>query len=148
MTKTQWIIDKILYICYIQGNQKSILGFLTHNQRRSILELREKCIEQALTLIVEQGLKFTMSDLAKSLGISKKTLYTLFDSKEAMFCAVADTCFASIKRSEKEILEDRSLSLYQRIRSLIIVIPEQYKNLNWYLMEELMGMAKEKAYEI
>lgn len=101
------------------------------------MELRKRCIDQALLMLSEEGLKFKMSDLAKALGISKKTVYTVFESKEELLLAVADDCFGEIKASEKKILEDKSLSLLERIRRLIIVMPEQYTSLNWYRMEEV-----------
>lgn len=101
------------------------------------MELREQCMNRTMELLSTQGLKFTMNDLAKDLHVSKKTLYKVFDSKEDMLLAIADDCFATIKQSEREVLEDGDLPLLQKIKRLIIVLPEQYKNLNWYLMEEV-----------
>ena len=40
--------------------------------------MREKIIDAAIEEFTQNGLKFTMSDLAKKLGISKKTIYTVF----------------------------------------------------------------------
>lgn len=101
------------------------------------MTLRERCIGRALALLDEQGLKFTLDDLARSLHISKKTIYTAFSGKEELLLAVAERCFAEIKRSEAAVLRDPSLTLVERVRRLIIVLPEPYQNLNWYLMEDL-----------
>ena len=45
--------------------------------------MREKIIDATVEEFKQNGLKFTMNDLAKHLGISKKTIYTVFESKQA-----------------------------------------------------------------
>ena len=40
--------------------------------------MREKIIDTAIEEFTRNGLKFTMNDVAKALGISKKTIYTVF----------------------------------------------------------------------
>ena len=52
--------------------------------------MKEKIIDAAIEEFTRNGLKFTMSDLAKRLGISKKTIYTFFDSKQSVLIAIAD----------------------------------------------------------
>lgn len=44
--------------------------------------MREKIIDTAIEEFTKHGLKFTMNDVAKELGISKKTIYTIFESKQ------------------------------------------------------------------
>ena len=39
--------------------------------------MREKIIDATVEEFKQNGLKFTMNDLAKRLGISKKTIYTV-----------------------------------------------------------------------
>ncbi|MDD2960190.1 MAG: TetR/AcrR family transcriptional regulator [Lachnospiraceae bacterium] len=106
-------------------------------EQKKISELREKCVKQTIALLGEGGLKFKMIDLANALGVSKKTLYRAFDSKEELLLAVAENCFWEIKCSERRILEDAKLPLLEKIKNLIIVLPEQYRSLNWYLVEEV-----------
>ena len=50
---------------------------------------RKRCIQETIALCSSQGLDFTMSELAARLGMSKKTLYVLFDSKEALLLATS-----------------------------------------------------------
>ena len=52
--------------------------------------MRDKIIDATVEEFKQNGLKFTMNDLAKRLGISKKTIYTVFESKQAVLVAVAD----------------------------------------------------------
>ena len=52
--------------------------------------MREKIIDTAIEEFTRNGLKFTMNDVAKALGISKKTIYTVFESKQDVLMAIAD----------------------------------------------------------
>lgn len=101
------------------------------------MEVREMLLEATLGLVSRDGLRFTMDDLASELKISKKTVYKFFDSKEALLMAVAEDCFMKIKAKEKEVLEDPSLSLLDRIERLIIAFPSEFQQFNWYAMEEV-----------
>lgn len=101
------------------------------------MELREQIIEATIEEFNEKGLKFTMDQLAKRMGISKKTLYSVFSDKESLFLEAVDTCFADIKRSEKEILENDKLDTIEKIRRIIIVIPERYQAIDFRQLYEL-----------
>lgn len=101
------------------------------------MELKEQCLDQTLRILSDKGLKFTMSELATQLGMSKKTIYLLFKSKEELLSEVVRHSFAKIKEAERAILEDNSLDLLEKIKSLTIVLPDVYKTLNWNRMTEL-----------
>lgn len=94
-------------------------------------QTRQKCIRCAIQLCSSQGLDFTMSQLAAQLGMSKKTLYVLFDSKEALLLAVVDTMFDAVKADEAKILARQDLSLADKVRQLVVVLPDSYKGLDW-----------------
>ncbi|MBQ7360289.1 MAG: TetR/AcrR family transcriptional regulator [Lachnospiraceae bacterium] len=93
------------------------------------MEQRERIINAAIDEFESKGLKFTMDDVAKRLYMSKKTLYTVFKDKEEMLLAVADYCFAEIKRSEQEVLNNSDLDTVDKIRQIIVVMPERYQNI-------------------
>ena len=101
------------------------------------MDSRELCLEQTLLILSERGLKFTMSELASQLGMSKKTIYQLFVSKEALLSEVVKNTFAKIKEEEQIILSDESLDIIQKIKALTIVLPDSYKSLNWQRVGEL-----------
>ena len=52
--------------------------------------MREKIIDTAIEEFTKHGSKFTMNDVAKELGISKKTIYTIFESKQDVLVGIAD----------------------------------------------------------
>lgn len=101
------------------------------------MDSRELCLEQTLLILSKRGLKFTMSELASQLGMSKKTIYQLFVSKEALLSEVVKNTFAKIKEEEQIILSDESLDIIQKIKALTIVLPDSYKSLNWQRVGEL-----------
>lgn len=107
---------------------------------------KNEILEQALFYLSTNGVKFTMSQLATSLQISKKTIYTMFDSKETLLLEVIDNSFKEIKKAEKDII-DSNLELEEKIRKLIVVLPEKYQNLNWYKVGELKDKYP-KVYEV
>lgn len=102
-------------------------------------QARQKCIDCAIQLCSSQGLDFTMSQLAAQLGMSKKTLYVLFDSKEALLLAVVDSMFDAVKADEAKILARQDLSLADKVRQLVVVLPDSYKNLDWSRLQGVEG---------
>jgi len=103
------------------------------------MELRETILDGTIRAFNEKGLKFTMDDVAKTLGMSKKTIYTVFRDKESLFFAMVDYMFDSIKESERAILEDDSLSTLEKVRKILGVIPEGYKDVDFkqlYLLKD------------
>lgn len=95
------------------------------------MELREKILENTLLVFNKKGLKFTMDDIAGAMGISKKTIYTVFKDKEELFLAVVDYMFDSIKESEQQVLQDDSLSTVDKIRMVLGVMPDGYKDVDF-----------------
>ena len=92
---------------------------------------QKRCIRETIALCSSQGLDFTMSELAARLGMSKKTLYVLFESKEALLLATVDSMFDEVKVSEAQILARQDLSLAEKIRRLVVVLPDSYQTLDW-----------------
>lgn len=101
--------------------------------------LKDKIINANIELFSKKGLHFTMDDLSKSLGISKKTLYKVYDSKEEMFLDLADYFFMEIKKSEQEILNDNNLDTLTKLKKIMVVLPERYQNKglnNLYILKD------------
>ncbi len=95
------------------------------------MELKEAILEGTIQAFNEKGLKFTMDDVAKVLGMSKKTIYKVFRDKESMFYAMVDYMFDSIKESEQAILEDENMTTIEKVRKILGVMPEGYKDVDF-----------------
>lgn len=94
-------------------------------------DIREEIFKACVPIFNEKGLKFTMDDVAKSCHISKKTLYLIFKDKEELFLSMVDHLFDGIKESEREVVEDDSLSTLEKIRKILGVIPESYQDVDF-----------------
>ena len=92
--------------------------------------LQKNILDATLRVFDRKGLKFTMDDLAKELSISKKTIYTVYDDKEALFLAMVDYIFDSIKESEQMILTDPALGTIEKLHRILGVLPEGYQNID------------------
>ena len=93
--------------------------------------IKENILEAALLLFNEKGLRFTMDDLAQSLGMSKKTIYKVFKDKEAVLKELIQECFSSIKAGEKELYDNQELDIIEKLKQIIIVLPTKYQTMDF-----------------
>lgn len=103
------------------------------------MDNKTKILEATIKVFNKKGLKFTMDDIATELSMSKKTIYTVFKDKETMFYQMVDYCFDNIKRSEEQVINDDSLSTVEKIRRILCVLPEGYKDIDFrqlYLLKD------------
>lgn len=105
---------------------------------------KEKILQATIQAFNQKGLKFTMDDIASILAMSKKTIYTIFKDKNTLFMEMVDYLFDTIKESESEIIEDNTLSTIEKIRRILGVMPESYKDID---LRQLY-MLKDKFPEI
>lgn len=95
------------------------------------MELKTSILEGTIKAFNLKGLKFTMDDIAGILSMSKKTIYTVFKDKEELFLTMVDYIFDSIKESEQKILEDPELTTLDKIKRILGVLPEGYKEIDF-----------------
>jgi AcrR family transcriptional regulator len=93
--------------------------------------MKERILDAAIKVFNEKGLKFTMDDIARELSISKKTIYTVFRDKETLFFEMVDYCFDKIKESENAIVSDPTLGTVEKIRQILGVLPEGYRDIDF-----------------
>jgi len=80
--------------------------------------LLEKIRMAALEELSIRGIKFTMDDLALRLGMSKKTLYKYYKSKDVLIADVFDYLIIDMKKQKEEILRNKSTSYLQKLKAL------------------------------
>ena len=74
----------------------------------------------------------------------KKTIYTVFPDKNSLVLEMVDYCFASIKESEQRVIQNPSLDTVGKIRAILGVLPEGYRELDLRQLYQL----KEKYPEV
>ena len=115
--------------------RKPKTGFLMFED----VKMKEKIIDAAIAEFTEHGLKFTMNDVASRLGISKKTIYTVFDSKQAVLNAIGDRYATDLRSMQQEIEADDSLDITEKIERLLLALPNRYYNIGLSGIYDLAG---------
>jgi len=88
--------------------------------------MRIRILDEAARQFDKKGIKFTMDDLARSLGMSKKTIYTVFEDKRSIMTETIDRFFDDALLEEEKILNDDSMSLVEQLKAIIGRVPERY----------------------
>lgn len=77
-----------------------------------------------------RGVKFTMSDLAKRLSISKTSIYEHFSSKNEIIHNILITALQNIEEQETKIYQNVELSPAEKIQALLSVVPKVFGAIN------------------
>ena len=91
--------------------------------------LRERLRAVGMELFRREGLRFTMQQAAEAIHISKKTIYAVYPSKEALLLDMVDDAFAQIHARKQAILDGPG-TLTDKLRAVIIALPEEYTALD------------------
>ncbi|MGG4396759.1 TetR/AcrR family transcriptional regulator [Paenibacillus thiaminolyticus] len=103
--------------------------------------MRERLMQAALDLMSIQGLKFTMSDLAGEMGISKRTIYEHFSSKEELIGAIVDQSIDEVIQLEKGIYENPQWSSLEKLKRVLSIVPSGLKLSDQRLLAEMKRLA-------
>lgn len=95
------------------------------------MELKEEIIKATIQAFNEKGIKFTMDDLAKILGMSKKTIYTVFSDKKELLSYMVDYVFDEIKEAEERVLSEAKGGTVDQIKAILSALPEGYRNVDF-----------------
>lgn len=83
----------------------------------------------------------TMADLARELGMSKKTLYVHFSGKEEIMRAVIEQLSGEIRTEAETLLADRSLGFAAKLRGFAEVMGRRLTRLNPRTLRDLQRFA-------
>lgn len=100
------------------------------------MELKERIIRQADQCFRQEGLGFTMQQVAQGLHISKKTIYTLYPGKEALLLDMIDNLFSRIHGKKQQLAQGPG-SLTERLGAVLSALPEEYAAVDFRLMPML-----------
>jgi AcrR family transcriptional regulator len=107
-------------------------------------EVRGRILEQARVQLFRHGYSaLTMDELATELGMSKKTLYRHFHSKQAIVRAAIDVFAAEIRREADALFADRRLTFAEKLRSFAEGMVERLAGVSPTLLRDLQRFAPE-----
>ena len=136
-----------------------------------MVTVKEKILAAAAIMIEEQGISFRMDDLAKSLTISKRTLYEQFHSKHEIVETILVHGAEEFYRQHENIVKNKSLTLeevldqYFKVRSnlyaafngesfieIFLAIPQLQETLktlfkkDWDLLKDYLVRQQEQGH--
>ncbi|MFS0645675.1 TetR/AcrR family transcriptional regulator [Siminovitchia sp. 179-K 8D1 HS] len=99
--------------------------------------MKERIMQAFVEEVKDKGIKFTMNDLAGRLGISKRTLYEHFSSKAEILEAIIELTIKEFDEKTEAIVQDSSLTLLEKIKAAIIVVPKYDEFYDLQILEEM-----------
>jgi AcrR family transcriptional regulator len=112
------------------------------------LALQERIVEQARQMFLEHGYsKVSTSEIATALGISKKTIYREFETKEDILRAVI---ILKLKESAKRVdaILAKRLPFPEKLEAVLEVISEQQRRVSPVLLRDVYTSAPDIWKEI
>lgn len=88
--------------------------------------MRNRIIHLAIQEVNRKGLKFTMAELARLAGVSTKTLYGYFASKEALITEMIQQGIHEILEEQEAILVRNDLDRTEKVRLLLGLLPSGF----------------------
>jgi AcrR family transcriptional regulator len=86
-------------------------------------QVRARIVDLSRDLFFKRGFtRVTMDDLASACGISKKTLYVNFPSKEALIRQIICQIQEDLIDQVSQILNDSTIPVFERMKDVINVV--------------------------
>ena len=105
-------------------------------------DLAQRILQAARHRFFRLGLRaLTMDDLARDLGVSKKTLYVHFPSKSVIAEQIVDFIGRTMRSRFDKILDDPTLSLAQKLCAIVEVIGANIAQLSPSMLRDLQREA-------
>lgn len=99
--------------------------------------MHHRIMDAAAEEISLRGVKFTMHDLAIRLGISKRTLYQCFSSKEELIESIIVAKLEDVKQQRDEVMRDNQMPFDKKLYKVLTLCPRIYSSVNGSHLEEI-----------
>lgn len=80
--------------------------------------MRDRIIQESIASLRKEGLRFSIDTLAERLGISKKTIYKYFATKEALALALYQSYYADMQARAKQLAKKNAASAHVKLLKL------------------------------
>jgi AcrR family transcriptional regulator len=107
-------------------------------------EIKRRIHEKALDTFLHFGFsKVTMNEIAEELGMSKKTLYQYFPSKEELLAAVVNKLQDDTATAVESLVQRTNIDFVQKLRSALNLLAEFHAKMTPHFMADLEKHAPE-----
>jgi len=108
----------------------------------SDIEIRERILEKAREHFLQFGFStVTMSEIATDLGMSKKTVYAHFASKEDLAAEMVKKMQMETASRIELLVEDRAIDFIEKLRSILDVTSAHHAQIPPHLRMDLLKHA-------
>lgn len=125
-----------------------VLTLSNRYQEIEVKFLRNRILMAAFEEMNVRGVKFTMSDLAKRLNVSKTSLYEHFSSKSELVQNILITVIQDIQEQEEAIYNNSELTFAEKIPTLLKVAPTVFGPINNYRLQDDLQLYYPKEFRI
>lgn len=99
--------------------------------------MRTRIMSAAVAEMDEHGVRFTMSDLAARLAISKRTLYEHFESKEVLISSIVEAVISDLRVQRCDIVNSPDLDLREKLVRMLTVKSKVFSDVSDRVKMEL-----------
>lgn len=99
--------------------------------------MRERIMTEALSLMNEQGMNFTVAELACALATSKRTIYQHFESKNHLVSAIVDEILLDLREQIDIIESSRKLQLLDKLQQMMLASPKALGSLSSIIITDI-----------
>ncbi len=98
--------------------------------------MREKILFAAAAELNARGVKFTVDSVAARLGISKKTIYQYYASKEELITRIIEAALADVAAQRNEALAGPG-NFIAKLTALITSEPKLFGRINYWVLDDI-----------
>lgn len=110
--------------------------------------MKERIMDAFIDEVRLHGMKFTMDDLSKKIGISKRTLYEHFSSKVSILDTIIERSLEHMDQKTAHIMQDNRLSLVEKIKAVMMVLPSHFEFYDLRNLEQMKRYYPEQWHKV
>jgi AcrR family transcriptional regulator len=99
--------------------------------------MKDKIVQAVYQEMIHSGLKFTIREIANRMGISTKTIYQHFASKEQIIDYMVEQSISEMKRSEQQIMNQDELSHLDKLKQVLTIAPQAWASFDMHMLKEM-----------
>lgn len=88
--------------------------------------MRERILLAAAEEMRVRSIKFTMNDLARRLGVSKRCLYAYFATKEELISSLIDASLMKVREERRQIANNTEIGFTEKLKKIFGVWETAY----------------------
>ncbi|BCG61555.1 TetR/AcrR family transcriptional regulator [Paenibacillus sp. URB8-2] len=99
--------------------------------------MKQRILAEARQEIYKSGFRFTMADMARRCGLSTKTIYECYSSKEDLILDMVQQAIDELTEREQSIVNDPKLGTMDKLRALLVLLPRDFQFFDIKRLHEL-----------